>query len=131
MNTPFCHTHGWAHADPPDQRSCRIEDWNTVPGIVIDSVEVEPEYQPFHVLGTGRLAYLNVKAGPVPVKITAVRDHLTRVEVTADRPGYDRGEVLYLSNPKISLLHRSQVSRRTHKISGDVRFINDEGTFLP
>jgi hypothetical protein len=131
MNTPFCHTHGWAHDVQPDVRACRIEDWNTVPGIVIDSVEVEPEPEPFFVLGTGRLAYLNAVAGPVPVRVIEVDEDQTTVEVTASREGYRRGEYLHVSNPTISLLHRGQVSRRTHKVSGTVRLITDEGNLLP
>lgn len=135
MHTRFCHTHGWAHpVDPdgqPDGRGCFAEDWITVPGIVIDSVEIEPEFEPYHLLASGKFAYLNTVAGPVPVKVIEVEDEMTTVKVTAARPGCRRGEYLHLPNPTISLLHREQVSRRTHKVSGTVRLITDEGNLLP
>jgi len=131
VNTTFCHTHGWAHDAPPDDLSCRTEDWTTLPGTVISSVEIPDDEPPrVHLIETGSLAYLCTAHGLVPVKVTRADDEHTQVEVTADRPGYDRGEVLNLANPTINLLHRGQVARRSGTIRGTVRILTDEGNIL-
>ena len=133
MSTTFCHTHGYAHHDRPDARACYIETWDTVPGIVIDSVEIpaDREFEPFHLLAAGRFGYLDSVHGPVPVKVLDVGDEVTTVKVTAPRPGYRRGEHLHLSNPAVSLLHREQVSKRTGRVNGRLRLITNEGNLLP
>lgn len=131
----YCHAHGTAHDATPDERPCRTEEWTVVPGTVVGSIEIdETELPGCFVLKAGDLAYLDAFSALVPVKVLAVNEWgQVKVQVTAPRQGWTRGEYVTLEHPGLSLVARTQVSTRRgqYRIAGRVRLFTDSGVLLP
>lgn len=151
----YCITHGKAHAAAEaesisalgDDLPCIQEEWPIVAGEAGSSQceDTAPADLAF-VLEPGSLAYLDtLRSGLVPVKVTGVAidrmpggdewrwpEPTVTVKVTGGRPGYERGEVIELHAPNLTLVHRAQVHIRCgqYRIRGQAHVRDTEGRLL-
>lgn len=69
--------------------------------------------EPVFTLKAGDLAYIDTVAGGlVPCRVRSIDWTGADVQVTASRPGWERGDVEHFVNPAIALVHRDQVKQR-------------------
>lgn len=133
----FCHTHGTAH--PQGQWSiCHGETWSAVVRGEVASDSEEP--QPITdegtlILSVSDLAYIRtVEYGLVPCKVTAIDpDGMVAVRITADRGDWVRGKTEAISNPRLSLVKRQQVSVKGDETAITEAFLllaTEEGVFI-
>lgn len=146
ITLPFCHIHGYSHESHDlehawlDLDECILETWQVV-RLDAHEHEATDEEPPTecedmtYALRKGSLAYIDsVRGGLVPCKVLGVSDEgVTQVRITASRSGWGRGEVEFLENPWLSLVHRGQVSdvrSKRPRITGQVRIQADSGKRL-
>ena len=152
VDVEFCHVHGYSHWDgemdavdtAPDDRICKVEVWPNVITLdpedihhIQDERMVQDLNTPRHVLMAGDLAFIRlfVEGEPtfVPCKVLAVWSNgRTSVKITADRGPYKRGTFREFDNPWLSLVARSQISRKYGgvRVNGSLAVITDDGRIL-
>lgn len=137
----YCTVHGRAHyegetdhaARVGDELECREEEWDAVPGEVVTSHCEPTETVRDFLIRQGSLVYIDtVFSGLVPVKVLGVSLNQAVLQVTAGRPGYRRNEVIEMSLPNSTLVHRRQVHVRSgmFRIHGRPTVMTDGGVFL-
>lgn len=135
MVIAYCLTHGREHADNETDEDYEdllvrtevdgtvnvtpcTEDLRTVVlGTVVSVSEADGSdsevSEPTFTLKAGDLAYIDTVAGGlVPCRVKSIDWTGADVQVTASRPGWERGDVEHFVNPAISLVHRDQVKQR-------------------
>lgn len=129
----YCLTHGREHTD--DETDLDFEDMlvrteadgveavtrcaEDVRTVVIgtvesvnDTVNEDASDSEVFTLKAGDLAYIDtVRGGLVPCKVLNVNWTGADVQVTASRPGWNRGDVEHFINPAVALVNRAQVKR--------------------